>query len=36
MTLFLRYGAAEALLYGMMQLQKKMKRSRQATLWYRK
>jgi NADH dehydrogenase (ubiquinone) Fe-S protein 7 len=28
--------AAEALLYGMMQLQKKMKRSRQATLWYRK
>lgn len=27
---------AEALLYGFMQLQKKMKRGRQATLWYRK
>ena len=27
---------AEALLYGFMQLMKKMRRSRQATLWYRK
>ncbi|KNC79748.1 NADH dehydrogenase [ubiquinone] iron-sulfur protein 7, mitochondrial [Sphaeroforma arctica JP610] len=27
---------AEALMYGMMQLQKKIGRSRQATLWYRK
>lgn len=27
---------AEALLYGMLQLQRKMKRSRKGTLWYRK
>ncbi|KAI0683316.1 NADH-ubiquinone oxidoreductase 20 kDa subunit [Cytidiella melzeri] len=27
---------AEALLYGMLQLQRKMRRNRKATLWYRK
>lgn len=27
---------AEALLYGMLQLQRKMRRSRKSTLWYRK
>lgn len=27
---------AEALLYGMLQLQRKMRRNRQAVRWYRK
>ncbi|GAB1521415.1 ndufs7 ubiquinone oxidoreductase subunit [Rhizoctonia solani] len=27
---------AEALLYGMLQLQRKMRRNRKSTLWYRK
>ena len=28
--------SAEALLYGILQLQRKIRRSRQAVLWYRK